>query len=136
MPLEYIENLPESALNEFMALNTLSPFTHDAQAYREGLIATLLYNNNITKKKDAKSVEDLFPYLSDKTPEWVEDERVLKAKNLLKSICCHAIDPDIYKSSFNEIKEKIIEEVEIEKSKDKPDRYVIDELQKLVKETE
>ena len=100
MPLEYIESLPEGVLNDFIALNTLTPFTPEAQSYREGLIATLLYNSNISNKKDAKSVTDLFNYIDSDTPEWLEDERVKKARTILTSISCHSLDSKMYEEKL------------------------------------
>ncbi len=70
-----------------MVLKVISLLTTQANAYREGLIATLLYNNNVQKKENLKSVEDLLPYLKNGTPDYLEDERVLKARDLLKRIC-------------------------------------------------
>lgn len=135
MPIEYIESLPMSVLDEFTALNALSPFTHDAQAYREGLMTTLIYNNNVSKKSDAKSVQDLFPYLSGDTPEWIEDDRIKKAKDLLKSIQCHLLDAETYEQNYSFIKHKIQEEISMEKTKPNPDKYVIDKLEGLIKES-
>jgi len=117
-----------------MALNTISPFTSDAQAYREGLIATLLYNNNISKKADAKSVTDLFPYLNTETPEWLEDDRVKEAKHILASIQCHSMDKDKYLMNYKFICSKIEEEIDMELSKDRPDRYVITKLKQIIGE--
>ena len=132
-PLEYIENLPESVLTEYMALNALSPFTHDAAAYREGLTATILYNNNATKKSEAKSVSDLFPYLSTETPDWLEDIRIKKAKSILASIQCHNIgDSANYTNNYNHICGKIREEIQMESNKNNPDMYVIDKLTQLI----
>jgi len=123
--------MPESVINEYMALNVISPFIYDAQSYREGLIATLLYNNNITKKSDSKSVSDLFPYLSNDIPEYLEDERIIKAKALMKSIRCHTITKT-YQKSYDSVSKAIREEIQIEKKKNKPDIYVISKLEDII----
>ena len=132
--MEYIENLPESLIMEYMALNSLSPFTHDAQANRNGFLAAMLWNKDVSKKKDMKSAADIFPYLKPGTPEWLEDERVRKAKSLLKSAELHlTYGKDIYLSNVSYIKEKIIEEIKIEENKkNKADKYLIKELKKLL----
>lgn len=131
-PIEYIESMPEGLYYEYMALNIISPFTQDASAYREGLIATLLYNNNISKKSDAKTVEELLPYLCSGTPEFLEEEKVKKARQLLTSIKCQSIDVDTYTANYEHIRSKIQEEIDIESKKDKPDQYTINELSKLI----
>lgn len=131
-PIEYVESLPSSTIAEFKALNIISPFTTDAQAYREGLIATLLYNRGATKKSNTKSLTDLFPYLSQGTPDWLEDERVLKAKSLLRSIELHRGNPDLYKSNYNFIIDKIGEEIELLRTEDDVDHYTIKELTKII----
>lgn len=131
-PLHEIENLPISVVNEYKALNLISPFTNDAQAYREGLIATLLYNKGCTKSSQTKSVTDLFPYLSNKVPDYLEDDTVLKAKNILKAIGLQRSKTDVFESSMAEFKTKVNEEIEMLKSEKQPDFYVIRELQKLI----
>lgn len=108
------------------------PFTPSAPAYREGLLCALLYNQNATKKSNTISVEELFPYLKSGTPEWLEDPRIQKTKKLLKSINCHS--PDVYKSSYNDICEKIKEEIVIEKNSSDPDQYVINKLKEFLTE--
>lgn len=131
--LEYIESLPESTLHEFQALNAISPFTSEAQAYREGLTATLLYNSNVSKKSDAKSITDLFPYLNPETPDWLEDARVLQAKDILNSITCHGdLGNDNYTANIEHVYGKIREEIEMETCKKSPDIYVIRKLEKLI----
>lgn len=117
-----------------MALNLISPFTTQSTAYREGLIATLLYNNNIGKKEHLKSVGDLFPYLEDGVPEYLEDERVIKAKNLLESIKVQSLVQETYTKNYKFISNKIREEIEIEERKTRPDYYLINKLKELIKE--
>lgn len=117
---------------EFKALNLISPFTTDAQAYREGLIATLLYNKGCSKKSQTKTVDELFPYLSSSTPEFLEDERVIKAKNILRAISLQKSKKDLFESSMNEFVGKVKEEITILKSERVPDQYVIRELNKLI----
>lgn len=118
---------------EFQALNAISPFTYEAEAHRQGLIATLLYNQGAAKKSDVKSVGDLFPYLSGEVPEWCEDARVAQAKNLLNSIKCHSnMGSDTYASNAKFICGKIKEEIQMERKLSNPDIYVIDQLEQLI----
>ena len=128
-PIEYIESLDLDTLNEFKALNLISPFTHDAQAQREGLIATLIYNNNATKKQDLKKVSDLFPYLDQKTPEYLEDEIVIKCKKALAS-CSVAGMFD--KQRHNHVIAAIKVEIEEANNATPPDHYRVNELNKIL----
>ena len=133
-PIEYVESLPSSVIAEFKALNIISPYTPEAQAHREGLIATLLYNKGCSKKTQMKTIPDLFPYLSRGTPDWLEDERVKKAKSIFKSIALQRGNPELYESSMNELVTKVKEEIEIMEGMDEPDRHTINELQKIIGE--
>ena len=126
--------MPISVINEFKALNLISPFTTDAQAYREGLIATLLYNQGASKKSQTKTVSDLFPYLSNETPEFLEDERVIKAKRIFKAILLQKSNSDLFESSMGEFNKKVREEIAILKAERVPDIYAIRELQKIIGE--
>lgn len=131
-PIEYVESLPSSTIAEFKALNIISPFTPRAQAHREALIATLLYNQNITKKTKLKSVTDLFPYLDNETPDWLEDEKVSKAKKLIRSIDLHRSNPELYTNNLATIHSKIREEIELHDPQTTDGQYVIRELTKLI----
>jgi len=115
-----------------MALDSLMPFTPTASAYREGLLCTLIYNQNATKRSNIISVEELFPYLKSGTPDWLEDPRVKKAKKLINAISCHS--PEVYKYSHDDICDKIKEEIVIENNKLNPDKYVINKLKQFLKE--
>lgn len=131
--IEYIDNMPESLISEFMALNSFSPFTYDAQSQRDGLIASILYNKDVVKKKDIKLASDLLPYLKEGIPDWLKDPLVVKAQNLIKSVEMHKMfSNEQYIKSLNNIKDIIKEEIEIQRAKDKPDYLVINELIKLI----
>lgn len=133
--IEYVENLPESVISEYMALNSISPFTYEAQSHRDGLIASILYNKDLTKKKDLKSPDELIPYLKQGVPEWLQDSMVVKAKRLLESAkvsFSFSKDKEAYQQNIDLIKLKIKEEIEIEKNKKKSDKLRIAELNKLL----
>lgn len=132
-PIEYIESLDLDTLNEFKALNLISPFTHEAQAHREGLTATLIYNSTVTKKKDLKKVTDLFPYLDSTTPDYLEDEIVLKCRKALLSC---GIGSMLNENMYRDVIAAINVEIEEASNLDIPDQYRITELSKLIpKET-
>jgi len=123
-----------STIAQFKALNILRPFTGDAERYELGMIASLIYNTNCSKKKDMKQPKDLFPFLDTKTPDWLEDERVLKAKKILMSISGHKVSPELYEKSYNSIKKSILEEIEIIRDSDEPCEYTINKLSELIGE--
>lgn len=131
-PLREIEELPASTLAEFKALNLISPFTEDAKAYREGLIATILYNKSCTKKSQTKSISDLFPYLSNEVPDFLEEPKVKKAKDIFKAIQLQRGNKELYEASMAEFKGKIDEEIEILLTAKVPDQYTINKLRELI----
>ncbi len=126
--LEYIDSMPVEDFNSMLALNYISPFTHDAQAERDGLLITETLNSR--RKKQLKS-EDIFPYLSKGTPKWLTDRTVETAKELVRrheqSCSLRGDEPD-----YAYIAPKIREEIEIESNKNVPDTFKITELQKLI----
>lgn len=122
VPVFELEQWDLNVINEYKALNYLSPFTEDAQAYRDGLLLQFIYNQNITKKKDMKVATDLLPYLVQE-PEWLEHELIKKTKKILKS--CHS------DGMLADVLNRIQEQVDIEKAKDSPDMYLITKLIEL-----
>lgn len=126
-PLEYIENLPFEVLSEFKALNAWSPFTPERQAHQLGAIASML-SHKVYKK--GKSASELFTYLQDGVPSFMEDERVFKARSLIRS--AGDAPAHIREQQLKTIKTAIAEELEIENNSDDPDLYVIRQLTKLI----
>ena len=121
-----------STIAQFKALNILRPFTGDAERHQLGMLASLIFNTNCGKKKDMKQPKDLFPFLDTKTPDWLEDERVLKAQQLMNSISAHRASPELYEKSFNHIKNAILEEIEIIRGSDEPCEYTINKLTEII----
>lgn len=120
--------MPLADFNAMMALNAIHPFTYDAQAEREGLLVTETLNQR--RKKQLKS-DQLFPYLSREIPDWLQDNRIVVAKELIKR---HEHGSKIRKQepNFNYVRNLIEEEIEIESCKQKPDEIVVRELIKLL----
>lgn len=114
-----------------MALNSINPFTHDAQAQRDGRIASILWNKDVRDKKDLRSPEEIFPYLKQGTPDWLEHEDVKKAKSLLIA-ARNSFGGMVNESGVKLIKQKIKEQIEIESKKKKVDLYLISELETLL----
>ena len=126
--LEYIDSLPKCDFNSMMALNCVEPFTHDISARREGLLITELFNS---RRKKQMKVSEMFPYLSDEPPEWLTDQSVKVAKMLItrhEEGCLKRKEIPTY----SYIEPKIIEETEIERRKENPDRRKLNELNKLL----
>lgn len=127
--LEYIENLPVSTFHEFKALNLLRPFNGRAEQEIMAFHATLQYNLNV-KKGDQKSTQELFPFLTTDTPEFLEDEVVLKARRIKKTIAGQP--PTVQVTSQKQFNEKVHEQIDMELREVHPDKYRIDELRKLL----
>lgn len=119
IPVQELEQYPSSLIQEYRALNIVSPFTNDSQLVRDGLLIELIRNQNVSKKKDYRSAEQILPYLA-KYPDYLEHPVVKKASNLI-SLC---------KSSEQkkDLLSKIKEEIELEQGKQDSDDYLISRL--------
>ncbi|KJR15236.1 hypothetical protein UF28_16350 [Vibrio parahaemolyticus] len=117
-----MENWDINIINEYRALNYLSPFTDDAQAYRDGLLLQFTFNQNITKRKDMKMYSDLLPYLKEE-PEWLEHSLVKKAKQFIEL----SSTPEMLADTLTKIQEQIQEE----ESREEKDSYLIHKLKDL-----
>lgn len=124
--LEYIEALPFEVIAEFKALNAWHPFTEDRQAHQLGVIASMLSAK--VYKKPMKP-DEIFPYLQSGVPDFLEDERVAKARKILKSM--GDAPEHIRESQLAEFSVKLKEEIDIEMKQEYPDMYVISQLEKI-----
>lgn len=126
--LDYIDSLPLHEFNSLQALNAIHPFTYDIRAEREGLLVTEMVNSR--RKKQIKS-DELFPYLSRKPPEWLSDETVRTAKELIRrhETGCQrrGVPPD-----YKYVRNLIDEELAIERAKKRPDEHKIKDLINLL----
>jgi len=125
--LEYISDLPFEVLAEFKALNAWHPFTDDRQAHQLGTIASML-SHKVYKK--GYQPHELFPYLQNGVPDFLEDDRVAKARKLLNSTL--QMPNGIREKASENIRSKIQEEIDIENASEFPDRYVIGQLSTLL----
>lgn len=134
--IEYVESLPITTIRELQGLNQMSPFLYEEQSRREAIIATLIYNQKVTKKAHLKSVTDLFPYTKGGIPEEYEDEIVLKARRILNSISSmsnltkggnHAMDDFII---------KVREQIKIEEESDALNMYRVRRLKQMLEQVE
>ncbi len=74
--------------------------------------------------------DEILPYLQTGVPDFIEDERVSKASNLLASL--HSVPDKIASDSRAKIINAIKEEIEMELVEDYPDYYVVRRLNKLI----
>lgn len=119
VPIHELEEYPASTINEYKALNLVSPFINDSEIVREGLLLQLIRNQNVTKKQHMKTAEQLLPYLQE-YPDYLEHPTIKKLNSLLKS--CTSDE------QVSSIMEKVLEEIEIESKKVEPDQYLISRL--------
>lgn len=124
--MEYVESLPMEVIAEFKALNAWSPFTPERQAFQLGQIASMI-SHQVYKK--GMSPSEMFPYLKHGVPDFLEDERVAKARNLITGTM--NAPEHIRKRQLETIRNAIREEIDLIKSGDY-DPYVVRELTKLV----
>jgi hypothetical protein len=126
--LEYIDSLPMSEFNNMMALNYIDPYTHDVQSRREGLLITETFN---ARRKKQLKVHEMFPYMSDGNPDWISDNTVELAKELIlrHRTGCESRNqtPD-----YAYVKPLIKEEIAIEISKPDHDVYKVKQLKQLL----
>lgn len=122
MPVFELEKYPQSVIQEYKALNIVSPFTNDAQISRDGLLIQLIRNQNVTKKQHLRTAEELLPYLKE-YPDYLEHPTIKKVNTILSNIKSDEQMAHILKS--------IAEEIEIETAKDEPDSYLVNRLSQL-----
>lgn len=120
-----VEQWPASVIIEYKALNYLDPYTDNAQAQRDGLQLALTHNAQVRKKKDLKTAHDFLPYLKP-DPEWLKPKIIKDAEKFIKlARTSKMLDFTL---------EKIVEEINTELAKDKPDQYIVSKLARLVHE--
>lgn len=119
VPIQVLEEYPASIINEYKALNVVSPFTNDSELVREGLNLQLVRNQNVTKKQHMKTAEEILPYLQE-YPDYLEHPTIKKLSGLLKSC--------ISDEQVSALMKSVLEEIEIESNKNEPDQYLISRL--------
>lgn len=119
VPIFQLEQYPQSIINEYKALNIVSPFTTDAIAVRDGILLSLIRNQNVSKKKDLRTAEEILPYLKE-YPEYLEHPLIKKLNNTIHTFVTDEQTQSLLKN--------VIEEIEIESNKHDPDPYVIARL--------
>lgn len=123
VPVFELEQWPASVIQEYRALNVVSPFTKDADNIRDGLLIQLVRNQNVTKKEHYKTADKLLPYLQT-YPEFLEHPTVKKAESLLNTC--------VLPKQRENILNLITEEIQLEREKPEPDDYVIFRLTEIL----
>ncbi len=127
-PLEYVEQLDNATLLELKALNIISPFTHDVASNERAMIASLLYNQNATKKSDMRSPSELVPYIVSNT-DFLEPELYKKALSQFRSI--HPDSPT-YQSQLEYFYQNVRDTIDFEVQQEDYDEYLIKKLRSLL----
>ncbi len=122
VPVFELENYPASIIQEYRALNVVSPFTTDSMNIQTGILLSLIRNQNVVKKKDLVSADQILPYLKE-YPDYLEHPTIKKVQGLINSCQSNELLADLL--------EKIAEEIELESNKDKPDEYLISRLSEI-----
>lgn len=121
---------PVDILDQYRAMNLIRPFTNRSEQMREGYIIELLRNQNVTKKKDYKTMVEILPYLGDKLPDFLEHEFVKKALDqisLAKTLG--------HKFMLKDTIDRMIEQIQLEYDKGEgKDEYVIKRFVNLINE--
>lgn len=96
------------------------PFTYDAGIQRDAFTFEAICNS--VPRKKYFHAKQVFPYL-DNDREWIEHPTVVNLNKIIKS--CQ------YSPALADIMEKILEEIEIEQNKPRPDEYLITKLREI-----
>ncbi|MCU8498499.1 hypothetical protein M2G70_07450 [Vibrio vulnificus] len=123
VPIQELEQYPASIIQEYRALNFVSPFVNDAILSREGLSIQFLRNQNITKQQHYKTADELLPYLKE-YPDYLEHDLVKKVLSLLSTVGTEEAKADLLT--------KISEEIVLEQNKENPDKYLLFRLQEII----
>lgn len=119
VPVFELEQYPQSVIQEYKALNIVSPFTNDAKNQVDGLLIQLIRNQNVSKKEHLKAADELLPFLKE-YPDYLEHPTIKKLNSVVSSITT----PEQTAHLLNQI----AEEVQLEKEKPEPDEYLIHRL--------
>lgn len=119
VPVFELEQWPYDIIQEYRALNVVSPFIQDAENTRDGILIQLIRNQNVTKKQHIRTAEQILPYLQE-FPEYLEHPTVKKVQGLIS--CCRTDE------ALADLMNKVAEEIEIEGTKESPDKYVLARL--------
>ncbi|KFA99268.1 hypothetical protein [Vibrio sp. ER1A] len=79
----------------------------------------LIRNQNVSKKQHIKTAEQILPYLQE-YPDYLEHPTIKKVLGLVSMIKSD--------EQMADLMNKVLEEIDIENKKDKPDEYLISRL--------
>ncbi|WP_412705001.1 hypothetical protein Aerorivi_02393 [Aeromonas rivipollensis] len=133
IPVFEIKEWPIEIIDQYRAMNIIRPFTERAKSIRDGFMIELLRNQNVTKKKDYKTMDELLPYLGNGLPEFMENEHVKTAIKQLgfATTIGHRF---MIEDTLRLMKEEI--DIELSKPFSERDMYVIKRLSGLIRDTQ
>ena len=133
IPVFEIKEWPIEIIDQYRAMNIIRPFTERAKSIRDGFMIELLRNQNVTKKKDYKTMDELLPYLGNGLPEFMENEHVKTAIKQLDfaTTIGHRF---MIEDTLRLMKEEI--DIELSKPSSERDMYVIKRLSGLIRDTQ
>ncbi|WOQ15187.1 hypothetical protein [Aeromonas media] len=133
IPVFEIKEWPIEIIDQYRAMNIIRPFTERAKSIRDGFMIELLRNQNVTKKKDYKTMDELLPYLGNGLPEFMENEHVKMAIKQL-GFATNIGHRFMIEDTLRLMKEEI--DIELSKPSSERDMYVIKRLSGLIRDTQ
>lgn len=128
IPIQELREWPIDVIDDYRAYDLLTPFTPRAQMHREGFIAASIRNQNCTKQSQIVRADELFPYLKDGVPDYLEDPTILEVKRSLSNLFVPLwVRQDLCEQMRNVINE------ELDKPQKEQDTYLIQGLYQILK---
>ncbi|MGY6036647.1 hypothetical protein [Aeromonas sp. AE23HZ002T15] len=123
VPIHEVKNWPQDIIDQYKAYNHLKPFTKNTEHQMMGFMIEILRNQNITKKHQYKTAEQMMPFLRGGLPAYLDDERLVLLRQQIGGILTDYARQDILGC--------ILEEVQIQAQMPVRDEYFIQELIKI-----
>lgn len=125
--IQELREWPIDVIDDYRAYDLLTPFTPRAQMHREGFIAASIRNQHCTKQSQIVRADELFPYLKEGIPDYLEDPTILEAKRSLSN----SFVPLWVRQDLCEQMMKVINE-ELDKPQKEQDAYLIQGLYRIL----
>lgn len=126
---EQIRSMPNDDLVKLQVQNSISPFLYDVASKERAIIASLIHNKGITKKRYLKAPTELFPWIKEDI-SFLEPQAYLTALNIYSNLNPQAPN---YESARNRLLQDIDDTIEFEVKKGE-DEYLVQKLQELKQE--
>lgn len=123
-PVQEIREWSVQEIDEYRAYHHLRPFTKRIDHELNGFVIELLRNQHVTKQSQYKRAEELIPFLSGKLPAALDDPRIIQVRNVMAG-------KFIGEYALNDIKSKLLAELQYQSNEETKDEYYINEIIKL-----